>query len=172
MNDDFQTLAITPEFPVDLMMLDRAYRSLQVKYHPDQFLLESEQTLQEATLKASAINDAYRRLKTPLSAAEAFFAYQFDPEYLMHVTGLSEFLFYMLDIGEKIELAASKKDLEQLNHLSDELHQKIDQNYQNLIDGFSEQDQEKTGLAITHWKYLKKALDTLEEKIGIFTLAL
>lgn len=172
MENDFEIVKMVPQYPVDLTALDRTYQDLQRQYHPDQFLLENEQVQQQATLQASIINDAYRRLRNPLTAAEAFFQVEFSIDALNEVTGLPEFLFHMLDMGEKIELAEKAKDIERLSQLSDILRGEIDQQYQAVTEGFNEKDKDKAAVGITHWKYLKKALDNLEEKIDIIVSSL
>ena len=163
--NDFEKLGVMPQFPMDMTLLDQAYRALQMRYHPDQFLMQDAQTQQRATLYASEINDAYRRLKNPISCAEAFFAYQFDAALLQQAKGEGAFLFYILELAEQIELAEKNKDLEQLKQVSDQTKQAVQKTQQVVRAGFEQKKAIETATAIAHWKYLKKSLDNLTDKM-------
>ena len=164
-DNDFAILGVTPQFPVDRALLDEAYRNLQRRYHPDRFLQEDLDTQQRATLYASQINDAYRRLKNPIDCAESFFSIRFEGNLLETVTGKPEFLFHMLDMGEQIESALEKKDAQALNQLSAQIQKEIDLVCDEVKSGFEQNAAERVAISIAHWKYLRKNLDNLADHL-------
>ena len=162
--NDFEILGIAPRFPIDRSELDRAYRDLQMKFHPDHFVLEEAHVQQKATLYASEINDAYRRLRSPMGCAEAYFLVRFDHELLEKVTGDIAFLSYMLELSEQIEKGVGTNDIGTLNSISDVIDKKIKEVRSAVTDGFTDDDAIRTATAIAHWKYLEKSHEHLAEQ--------
>lgn len=68
--DAFSILSIEPSFALDLPDLERIYLETQQQIHPDR-LKTSPLAQQAATRLSSQVTQAYRRLKDPLTRAEA-----------------------------------------------------------------------------------------------------
>ncbi|MFM9972525.1 MAG: Fe-S protein assembly co-chaperone HscB [Burkholderiales bacterium] len=118
----FELLGVPMAFSVSLETLDRNYRELQSKVHPDRFANGTEAERRVAMQLATEVNDAYQTLKTPLRRAI----------YLLKIEGIDvcdekhtamdqEFLIQQLDWRENIEDARAAKNLSQLESLSREL---------------------------------------------------
>jgi molecular chaperone HscB len=58
-----------PQFELDLRDLERRYKALQIRLHPDKFATASSLEQEYAQQQAAAINQAYDVLKRPLRRA-------------------------------------------------------------------------------------------------------
>ena len=67
--DHFELFNLPPRFAVDEAALDRAYRSVQAKVHPDRFAAGSAVENRIAMQWATQANEAYRTLRSPLRRA-------------------------------------------------------------------------------------------------------
>jgi len=67
--DHFELLGLAPGFAVDRDALDRAWREVQARVHPDRHAAGSAQEKRVAMQWASRANEAYRVLRAPLSRA-------------------------------------------------------------------------------------------------------
>lgn len=67
--DHFELLGLTPGFAIDREALDRAWREVQARVHPDRHAAGSAQERRVAMQWASRANEAYRVLRSPLARA-------------------------------------------------------------------------------------------------------
>jgi molecular chaperone HscB len=74
---DFALFGLPERFALDVDALDATWKTLQTAAHPDRFATESAAAQRVAMQWAVRINEAYRRLKNPLSRAA----------YLCHLHG-------------------------------------------------------------------------------------
>src|SRR5687767_12186297 len=72
--DPFATLGLPRSFAVDADALERRYRALQRKLHPDRFALKPAAERRASLERATAVNEAYRVVKDPVRRAEALLA--------------------------------------------------------------------------------------------------
>lgn len=102
--------------------LDRAYRELQSRVHPDRFVNATDAERRVAMQLATRANEAYQTLKHPLKRAI----------YLLEQNGVDvrsetntsmepAFLMQQLEWRESIEDACSARNLERLESLNGEL---------------------------------------------------
>jgi molecular chaperone HscB len=68
-DDDFTLFGLPPQFALDRAQLDERWRALQAQVHPDKFAAEGAAAQRVAMQWAVRVNEAYRRLKTPLERA-------------------------------------------------------------------------------------------------------
>jgi len=66
---DFELFGLTERFEIDLAALDAKWKQLQGAAHPDRFATETAAAQRIAMQWAVRINEAYRRLKNPLTRA-------------------------------------------------------------------------------------------------------
>ena len=69
MTNHFLCLGLPPTFDLDTAELQQRYHALMRLVHPDRFSTATSQEQLHASLKASAVNDAYTVLKNPASRA-------------------------------------------------------------------------------------------------------
>jgi len=67
--DHFARLGLPAALELEPAALDKAYFSLQRRWHPDRFVARPADERARASAEAAALNDAYRTLKHPLSRA-------------------------------------------------------------------------------------------------------
>jgi len=68
-SDDFELFGMPRRFAIDPLQLDARWRALQAEVHPDRFASEGAASQRLAMQWAVRVNEAYRRLKDPLSRA-------------------------------------------------------------------------------------------------------
>lgn len=68
-SDDFQLFGLPRRFALDPAQLDARWRALQSEVHPDRFASEGAASQRVAMQWAVRVNEAYRRLKDPLTRA-------------------------------------------------------------------------------------------------------
>ncbi|MEK8048185.1 Fe-S protein assembly co-chaperone HscB [Ideonella margarita] len=69
-DDDFTLFGLPQQFALDRAALDARWRELQGKVHPDRFAAEGAAAQRVAMQWAVRVNEAYRRLKEPLSRGQ------------------------------------------------------------------------------------------------------
>lgn len=67
--NDFELLGLPQQFTLDLALLQQAWKALQQQAHPDKHVHADAATQRQAMQWAVRINEAYQRLKSPLSRA-------------------------------------------------------------------------------------------------------
>ena len=77
-DDDFTLLGLAPRQKLDRADLDARRRDLQARVHPDRFAAEGAAAQRLAMQWAVRVNEAYQRLKEPLTRAA----------YLCHLRGV------------------------------------------------------------------------------------
>lgn len=68
-DDDFALLGLPRHFALDRDELDRRWREVQAKVHPDRFTTEGAAAQRVAMQWSVRVNEAYRRLREPLARA-------------------------------------------------------------------------------------------------------
>jgi len=68
-DDDFSVLGLPQAFALDRLLLDERRRVLQAEVHPDRFAAEGGAAQRVAMQWAMRVNEAWRRLKDPLTRA-------------------------------------------------------------------------------------------------------
>ena len=68
-DDDFKLFDLPQRFALDRAALDARWRALQAEVHPDRFAAEGRSAQRVAMQWSVRVNEAYRRLKDPLSRA-------------------------------------------------------------------------------------------------------
>jgi molecular chaperone HscB len=68
-DDDFTLFGLPPQFVLDRAELDARRRDLQARVHPDRFAAEGAAAQRVAMQWAVRVNEAWQRLKDPLSRA-------------------------------------------------------------------------------------------------------
>lgn len=134
-DDDFALFGLPREYALDRALLDARWRALQAEVHPDRFAAQGAAAQRVAMQWAVRVNEAYTRLKQPLSRAA----------YLCQLLGTRidaqsntamprAFLLQQLAWREALDEAADKAQVQALDDqvaaqeraLLDELEQTLD----------------------------------------------
>jgi len=123
----FELFQLPALFQLDLEQLDRQYREIQTRVHPDKAAHLSDTEKRLALQWATLANEAYRTLKQPLERAR----------YLLRIHGVEtreedntampkEFLLEQIEWREELQAALALRSLAALDRLSARLRTEID----------------------------------------------
>ena len=70
MSSHFELFGLAPAFAVDAAALDRAYREIQSRVHPDRFAHAGDAERRASMQWTTRVNEAYRTLKSPVQRAK------------------------------------------------------------------------------------------------------
>jgi len=71
MSSHFELFGLRPAFTVDAAALDRAYREIQSRVHPDRFAHAGDAERRASMQWTTRVNEAYRTLKSPVQRARS-----------------------------------------------------------------------------------------------------
>lgn len=165
----FQLFGLTPSFSIDMAQLSAHYRTLQKKFHPDNFVTASERDKALSMQKTSQINDAYLTLKQPVTRAE----------YLLELLagiGIDQnktiddpmFLIAQMELRERLEEIEHSANLTKLSQLEKELIGMNQQLISCIDEGFLQEDWRCVVSNVNKLKFivkLKKDIDLVEDRL-------
>ena len=119
LKNHFELLGLAPAFALEPALLDRAYREIQSKIHPDRFAHAGEAERRASMQWTTQVNEAYRTLKSPVQRAK----------YLLELNGVdvafetntampADFLMEQMELRENLEAA---RDVDALDLLQQNL---------------------------------------------------
>lgn len=131
--DHFTLFELPCTFRLDSAVLDKRYREIQARVHPDKFAQAGDAERRLSLQWATRVNEAYQTLKKPLARAQ----------YLLRLAGHdvdaenntampSEFLMEQMEWREAVaeaRLAREQSELEQLHH---RVKQRMKRRYEQL----------------------------------------
>jgi molecular chaperone HscB len=113
--DDFALFGLTPQFAQDGAAMDAQWKHLQAQAHPDRFAAQGAAAQRVAMQWSVRINEAYRRLKDPLSRAAYLCELHGQPINAHSNTAMpSSFLMQQIEWREALDEAQTVSALEAL----------------------------------------------------------
>ena len=114
----FELFGIEPSYRIELAALERAYRDIQARVHPDRFARAGEAEKRASLQWTTRVNEAYTTLKHPVQRAA----------YLLGLNGVDcafesntampvEFLTRQLELRESLDQARTAGDAAALERL-------------------------------------------------------
>lgn len=163
----FELFGMTPNYEIDLIRLEQAFRDVQAQVHPDKFVHLSDAERRLSMQWATQANEAYQTLRQPLSRAR----------YLLHLNGVEvheetntamspSFLMQQMEWREAIGEAKAARDLPELEHLSGQLRTEMQaQQHQlaNLLD--RDRDFEKAAEVVRELKFMEKLREEINHAL-------
>ena len=136
MKNHFALFGLTPAYALDLELLDRAYRDIQSKVHPDRFAQSGDAERRASMQMTTQVNEAYRTLKSPVQRAK----------YLLELNGVDvgfetntamppEFLMEQMELRERLEAAKNGSELDLIFRDLAVEKREIENRIQEKIDG-------------------------------------
>jgi molecular chaperone HscB len=118
MENHFELFGLEPGYALDADRLERAYREIQARIHPDRFASAGDAERRASMQWTTRVNEAYRTLKNPVERAR----------YLLELNGVDvafetntamprDFLGRQLELREALELAEAERDTGALDRL-------------------------------------------------------
>jgi molecular chaperone HscB len=127
----FELFGLQPRFSLDLAELDRAYKEIQSRVHPDRFVHASDAERRASMQSATKVNEAYRTLKGPLARARYLLAlHHVDVQSENNTAMAPEFLLQQMQWRESVEEAADRPD--ELARLALHLGREMDEHYARI----------------------------------------
>jgi molecular chaperone HscB len=122
MGNHFELFGLEPGYALDADRLERAYREIQARIHPDRFAHAGDAERRASMQWTTRVNEAYRTLRNPVERGR----------YLLELNGVDvafetntamphDFLGRQLELRETLELAQGEKDAGALERLRAEL---------------------------------------------------
>jgi molecular chaperone HscB len=136
LKNHFELFGLTPAYALETESLERSYREIQSRIHPDRYAHAGDAERRASMQWTTRVNEAYRTLKSPVQRAK----------YLLEMNGVdvqfetstqmpSAFLLQQLELREAL---AGAKQPEALDELLAEVRRQqrlLEQGIARLIDG-------------------------------------
>ncbi|HUQ25894.1 MAG TPA: Fe-S protein assembly co-chaperone HscB [Burkholderiales bacterium] len=128
---------LPPVFSLDLEALEKAYRDIQSRVHPDRFAHAGDADRRASLQWTTRVNEAFQTLKNPVSRARHLLELQgVDVAFETNTAMPVEFLMQQMELRERLEEAKDPASLDGLRKelsgakkaLEEELAQVIDAN--------------------------------------------
>jgi molecular chaperone HscB len=138
LQNHFELFGLSPGFLLEKEILEKAYRDIQSRVHPDRFAQAGDAERRASLQWATRVNEAYRTLKDPVQRARHILDLQgVDVAFETDTAMPAEFLTQQLEFRESLEAAVENKDtvsLDGLRKMLLEQRQALQEEVQNLID--------------------------------------
>jgi len=120
----FELLGLPVAYAVDAGALERAYRELQGRVHPDRYASASEAERRVAMQWAARANEAYRTLRSPIDRARYLLGLKgYDTGEESNTAMPPDFLMQQMEWRESVEAARTARDASALQRLRGEIDQ-------------------------------------------------
>ncbi|TMH64968.1 MAG: Fe-S protein assembly co-chaperone HscB [Betaproteobacteria bacterium] len=118
MQNHFELFGLQPAFSVDETALERCYREIQARVHPDRFAHAGAAERRASLQWTTRVNEAYRSLKNPVQRASHILAlHGVDVAFETNTAMPAAFLGQQMELREALENAVHAKDLKSLDAL-------------------------------------------------------
>ena len=122
MQSHFELFGIEPGFALDRAALDRAYREIQGRIHPDRFAHAGEAERRASMQWTTRVNEAYRVLQDPLERARHLLELNgVDVAFETNTAMPAESLERQMTLREALEAASEARDAAALDTLRADL---------------------------------------------------
>src|SRR5258706_15785220 len=122
MQNHFELFGLQPAFSVDQQALERSYREIQSRVHPDRFAHAGDAERRASLQWTTRVNEAYRSLKNPVQRASHLLAlHGVDVAFETNTAMAPAFLAQQMELREALENATHSKDAKALEALAQSL---------------------------------------------------
>jgi len=166
--DHFALFGLPRRQALDVEQLERLYRNIQARVHPDRHAHLPEANRRLAMQWATLINEAYRTLKDPLARARYLLKLEGIDAGLENNTAMPmDFLTRQMEWREAVEEARASEDADSLDDMHRRLRQEMSVQYAYLAEALDERHdlQRASGLVrqlMFHEKLLQEIDAALE----------
>jgi molecular chaperone HscB len=102
----FELFGLAPVFSLDVEALQRAYREIQSRVHPDRFAHAGDAERRAAMQWTTRVNEAFQALKNPVTRASHLLALRgVDVAFETNTAMPPEFLMQQMELREALEEA-------------------------------------------------------------------
>ena len=114
----FELFGLPQAFSIDVQALEKAYRDIQSRVHPDRFAHAGDAERRASLQWTTRVNEAYRTLKSPVQRASHLLALRgVDVAFETNTAMPQQFLMQQMELREALEAAVARKDPQELTKL-------------------------------------------------------
>src|SRR5207253_170761 len=118
LQNHFELFGLAPTFALEAEALERSYRDIQSKVHPDRFAHAGDAERRASLQWTTRVNEAYRTLKDPLQRAKHLLELRgVDVAFETNTAMPADFLVQQMALRESLEEAVEAKDAVSLDSL-------------------------------------------------------
>jgi molecular chaperone HscB len=115
MQNHFDLFGLVPAFAVEGEALERSYREIQSKVHPDRFAHAGDAERRASLQWTTRVNEAYRTLKDPVQRARHILElHGVDVAFETNTAMPPEFLMQQMELRESLEEAKTPALLDEM----------------------------------------------------------
>ena len=115
MQNHFELFGLQPAFAVDADALERSYREIQSKVHPDRFANAGDAERRASLQWTTRVNEAFQILKNPVTRARHLLElHGVDVAFETNTAMPAEFLMQQMELRESLEEAKSPAALDEM----------------------------------------------------------
>ena len=122
MKNHFELFGLAPGYTLDPEQLERTYRDIQAKIHPDRYVHAGDAERRASMQMTTQVNEAYRTLRSPVRRAS----------YLLELNGIdvgfetntampAEFLMKQMELRETLQQALADRMIDALKAIQRDL---------------------------------------------------
>ena len=165
--DHFELLGLKPGFAVDRDALDRAWREVQARVHPDRHAAGSAQERRVAMQWASRATEAYRTLRSPLARARYLCERAgVDLQVETNTAMTPAFLMQQMEWREALSEARASRDTAALEALAGELaaaRRSMMAEVEELLD--RKHDYAAAAARVREWMFIEKFSEEIDAAV-------
>jgi molecular chaperone HscB len=118
LQNHFELFGLAPAFSLDKEVLEKAYREIQSRVHPDRFAHAGDAERRASLQWTTRVNEAYRTLKDPVQRGKHFLELQgVDVAFETNTQMPTDFLLQQLELREELESATAGRDPSRLDQM-------------------------------------------------------
>ena len=158
----FELFGLPPAFSLDLQDLERAYREIQSRVHPDRFAQAGDAERRASLQWTSRVNEGFEVLKNPVKRASHLLAlHGVDVAFETNTAMPPEFLMQQMELREKLEEARDSSSLDKLRQDLLSARQKLESEIGDTIDG--RQDYRSAADLVRKLQFLHRLDEEIDE---------
>ena len=118
MQNHFELFGLAPAFAVEGEALERSYREIQSRVHPDRFAHAGDAERRASLQWTTRVNEAFQVLKNPVTRAKHLLElHGVDVAFETNTAMPPDFLMQQMELREALEEATERKDSSRLDSL-------------------------------------------------------
>jgi molecular chaperone HscB len=122
LQNHFELFGLAPAFALESEALERSYREIQSRVHPDRFAHAGDAERRASLQWTTRVNEAYRTLKDPVQRGKHILElHGVDVAFETNTQMPNDFLMQQLELREELESATAAKDASALDSLRSDL---------------------------------------------------
>jgi molecular chaperone HscB len=118
LQNHFELFGLAPAFALEAEALERSYRDIQSRVHPDRFAHAGDAERRASLQWTTRVNEAYRTLKDPMQRAKHLLELRgVDVAFETNTAMPADFLVQQMELRESLEEAVETRDAASLDSL-------------------------------------------------------